>query len=174
VVIRPVQPGDREGILAMFERCSPQTRFGRFHSPVRLFPAAHLEAVVQPSPDVAAFVAVTATGTVVALASIHRVGDVAGEIGLLVEDRWQRRRLGSGLLACLVTAAGHLELREMHASIHAEVRWVLALLRARLPGMHARHIREIYHVRAAVPMVGDDTSTIARVAASGCTASAAP
>ncbi len=49
-VLRPSEPDDAPRLVAMFERCSEQSRDGRFLAPVRHFPAAHLVDVVRSSP----------------------------------------------------------------------------------------------------------------------------
>jgi hypothetical protein len=41
-VLRPVVPDDAPRLVAMFERCSPPSRSGRFLAPLQHFPASHL------------------------------------------------------------------------------------------------------------------------------------
>ena len=46
LVVRPAIPSDAPRLVAMFERCSPETRLARFMAPLQHFPAAHLVDVV--------------------------------------------------------------------------------------------------------------------------------
>ena len=49
-VLRPSVPDDAPRLVAMFERCSPASRYSRFLAPLAHFPASHLVDVVRSSP----------------------------------------------------------------------------------------------------------------------------
>jgi GNAT superfamily N-acetyltransferase len=106
-VIRAVRPEDAAALAAMFGRCSGETRYRRFHGPVTEIPAAYLRSCLDGRHR--AFVAEPAgAGGLVALASAGPVPDDprVHEVGVLVEDAWQRRGVG-GLLFARLFAAAH-------------------------------------------------------------------
>lgn len=110
VAIRPIRPGDVTALAAMFGRCSPPTRHHRFHAPVTAIPAAYLRRCLDGGPDgQRASVAEPLTGPpgVVALASAGPVPGAPGvyEVGLLVEDAWQRQGVGRALYAGILAGA---------------------------------------------------------------------
>jgi len=65
----------------------------------------------------------------VALASGRLVAEGAAELGLLVEDAWQRQGLGRRLLRDLVAHADRSGVRVLKAQLLAEQSWIAALLR---------------------------------------------
>jgi GNAT superfamily N-acetyltransferase len=130
--LRPPASGDLLRISEMWQRCSLATRIGRFHAPVRVIPPAYLETVL--SDPSASLVAVPGkTGAVVALASLVTDGGGSAELGVVVEDAWQRRGIGGYLVAHLIAAAPARQITELTASVLAQNRQVADLLR-RIPG----------------------------------------
>jgi GNAT superfamily N-acetyltransferase len=133
VTLRRVTSSGIAAIGAMWERCSLATRTARFHAPVRDIPASYLTAVLA---DPAAHVMAVSQpdGDVVGLASLIRGpgGDTA-ELGVLVEDAWQRRGIGQRLAAHLISAAPARGITTLTASIQAANAPVADLLR-RVPG----------------------------------------
>jgi RimJ/RimL family protein N-acetyltransferase len=109
LVVRPATPTDAPRLVAMFERCSPETRYARFLAPLQRFPAAHLVDVVQSSPIRRSWVIEErSSGQVVGIGSWFRnqTGTPdAAEVGLLVEDAFQHRGLGAALLDELAARA---------------------------------------------------------------------
>jgi GNAT superfamily N-acetyltransferase len=142
LLVRTAEPGDRAALEAMFQRCTPQTIYRRFHGRVKAFPAAYLtEALARVPPH---FAIVACDGPrVVALASCRIVdpagrgptgGEVApgasgaAELGILIEDGWQQRGLGRQLLARLVAHANSLGLPELRAQTLTGQDWIIGLL----------------------------------------------
>jgi GNAT superfamily N-acetyltransferase len=129
----------------MFERCRLETRYRRFHGPVKAIPERYLADALSGSPFHYALVAcpapdrgldsraVPAPGAradeIVALASCRTVDEGAAELGLLIEDAWQRQGLGSRLVADLVAHARQGGLRVLEAQLLAEQAWITGLLR---------------------------------------------
>jgi len=68
-------------------------------------------------------------GRIVALASCRLVDEGAAELGLLIEDAWQRRGLGTRLLRDLAAHASAAGLRVLEAQLLAEQAWISGLLR---------------------------------------------
>jgi GNAT superfamily N-acetyltransferase len=68
-------------------------------------------------------------GTVVALASCRAVDEGVAELGILVEDEWQRRGVGGYLLGEIVAYAARTGLRALQAQVLAEQPWIVGLLR---------------------------------------------
>ena len=105
-VVRPSLPDDAPRLVAMFDRCSPQSRYGRFLSPVRHFPAAHLVDVVRSSKVRRSWIVDDLdTGDVVGVGSWFRNELRTAEVGLLIEDVAQRQGLGTELLDVIATSA---------------------------------------------------------------------
>lgn len=117
----------------MWERCSLATRIARFHAPVRDIPASYLkEVLADPAANVLAVR--EPAGDVVALASLIRSpGSGTGELGVLVEDAWQRRGIGRRMVAHLVLGAPARGITTLTAVVLSGNAQVADLLR-RVPG----------------------------------------
>jgi GNAT superfamily N-acetyltransferase len=137
VSVRRAVAEDRTAIRAMFGRCSNETRYRRFHGPVKAIPERYLADALSGSAFHYALVARRGQvagpqargGDIVALASCRLVDEGAAELGLLIEDAWQRRGLGTRLLRDLVTHASEAGLRALEAQLLAEQAWIAGLLR---------------------------------------------
>jgi hypothetical protein len=127
LVVRPAVAGDRAALEAMFQRCSPATVFRRFHGQVRAFPRAYLDEALSGA-DAHYAVACFSGCEAVALASCRTDEPGSAELGILIEDAWQRRALGGTLLGELVThAAGH-GIRTLRAQMLTEQDWIIKML----------------------------------------------
>jgi GNAT superfamily N-acetyltransferase len=157
--VRRAAAADRPALERMLARCTGQTRYRRFHGPVTAFPERYLTEALSGSPLHFALVAcldedaegdgtvvegtvvegtvvegtvvdgTVLDGTVVALASCRAVDEGVAELGILVEDDWQRRGVGSDLLGELVAYAVRTGLRALQAQVLAEQPWIVGLLR---------------------------------------------
>lgn len=127
--IRRAVAGDRAALEAMVTRCTLGTRHGRFHAPVRSFPEPYLGEALAGRAEHFALVA-EHDGAVIALASCRIDPDGGAELGILVEDRWQRRGIGARLLSSLIQHADYRGLRPLKAKVLAEQAWILQILRA--------------------------------------------
>lgn len=124
--IRPVSEDDQLDLTDMFARCSRQTIYRRFHGYVRAFPEPYFTDALKGDPRHFALVAET-PARIVALASSVTLDDGTCEIGILVEDDYQRQRIGSRLLETLLAQAGS---RTVRATIQRDQSWIIpALLR---------------------------------------------
>jgi len=152
--VRQAAARDRPALERMLARCTRQTRYRRFHGPVKVFPERYLTEALSGSPLHFALVAcldedaegdgivvdgtvvdgtvvdgTVVDGTVVALASCRAVDEGVAELGILVEDEWQRRGVGSDLLREIVAYAARTGLRALQAQVLAEQPWIVGLLR---------------------------------------------
>ncbi len=114
VLLRACLSSDATRLRQLFERCTPATRYDRFHAALREIPPAYLRQVLSAEPDVHDALVVEVQrldplrSPLVAIASAARVPSDRGskvEIAVLVEDSWQRQGLGTWLLTSLVTRA---------------------------------------------------------------------
>jgi len=123
----------------MLDRCTGQTRYRRFHGPVKVFPERYLSEALSGSPLHFALVATVAgdgaeedgaeDGAVIALASCRAVEEGVAELGILVEDEWQQRGVGGYLLGELAAYAARTGLRALQAQVLADQPWLVGLLR---------------------------------------------
>lgn len=140
VVIAHVLPVDAGPIDAMMARCSVQTRYGRFFAPVRALPANYRAGVLAGDPArhdaVVALVGSAASsarpGRVVGLASLVAAADQA-ELGVLVEDGWQRQGLGTAMVDALVARARQRCVPYLRATVLPSASRLLFWLGRRLP-----------------------------------------
>ena len=114
----------------MWERCSLATRIARFHAPVRDIPASYLETVLT-DPSTSLVGVQRSAGAVIALASLIPGRGGSAELGVLVEDTWQRQGIGREVVAQLIASAH--QVTELTASVLAQNAAVVGLLR-RVPG----------------------------------------
>jgi GNAT superfamily N-acetyltransferase len=112
VVLRPGRAGDEEAVAELHSRCSMGTLFNRYHSGTRTVPRRWLHRLL--SPPRGTTVVAQCADRVVAMGQLIPMSDPrSAEVSLLVEDEWQGRGVGTGLLAALAGAAradGRLEL----------------------------------------------------------------
>ena len=119
MIIRRADEDDRAKLEAMLSRCTRETRYRRFHGFLNEFPEPYFTEALKSPPHHFALVAET-HGKIVALASC-----VSGELGVLVEDSYQRQGIGTRLLETLVAHSGHHQFR---ASVIPDQTWILPVL----------------------------------------------
>ena len=113
VISSEIGPEDRQALLDLFARSSPETRRDRFHHALSVFPQLYLDEIVSGK-----HLAVAARdtcheesyGKVFGLASAAPVAVGIAEFAVWVEDAWQGRGVGSLLTRAilrLLTRAAH-------------------------------------------------------------------
>jgi GNAT superfamily N-acetyltransferase len=154
VTLRQASDDDLDELVAMYERCSTLTRElcgpRSLSEPVR----EQFAVLLAGGP---ALVAVADTGRIVALGSLVWVGP-AVEVGLLVEDAWQRRGLGTALLRRAVRLAAAAGVSALHARVPADNAAMIHTLR-RL-GLPMRHESDGEIVTLRVDLGPDVTAGI--------------
>lgn len=142
MTIRQAGERDRAALAEMFARCTTQTRYRRFHGHVNVLPARYLTEALSGRPDHLALVAVVAAGpregstegltegSIVALASCRTDARGVGDLGVLVEDGWQRLGIGAALLREIAGYATSTGIGVFTAQVLAEQSWILRLLTA--------------------------------------------
>jgi GNAT superfamily N-acetyltransferase len=103
VDLRPAVAGDRAALEAMHARCSLGSRTSRWRAPLPLIPSGYLSDALAGRDHHLALVAETGRGDLVALASAVR-SEGRWELGILVEDGYQRRGLGGLMVSRLLCA----------------------------------------------------------------------
>lgn len=127
ITVRRADRDDLEAARAMHDRCSEQTLRLRYHGPVR-DADRYLDHLL--SPRFGRTLAVqTTSGRLVALGHLLWDGDET-EVALLVEDDWQRRGIGSELLARLVALAVEAGCESVYAVTQASNTGMVAAMRA--------------------------------------------
>ncbi len=121
VVIRPIEPDDRAGLAAGFERLSPESRYRRFFGPVVHLSEDDLDYLTRVDHhDHEALVAVEeGTGEGVGVARFVRTGPDVAEPAIVVLDDWQGRGAGTRLLDALVERARAEGIQRFEASVLA-------------------------------------------------------
>jgi GNAT superfamily N-acetyltransferase len=135
---------DRAALEAMFQRCSPTTIYQRFHGVVRAWPRAYLDEALSGS-DMHYAVVCYSGREAIAQAS-YRVAEAdSAELGILVEDAWQRRGLGGQLLGVIVAHAVASGIRVLRAQVLTEQDWIIGVLARHGPCTSAfgRGVREV-------------------------------
>jgi GNAT superfamily N-acetyltransferase len=108
LLLRDAAPADAAALADMFARCGRESRYGRFHGLLHELPSAYLAEALAADAVLHDALVLTHGPATVALASARRVedpGETAVEVGLLVEDAWQGRGLGTLLLTSLAARA---------------------------------------------------------------------
>jgi RimJ/RimL family protein N-acetyltransferase len=135
VLFRPIRPDDRQRLARVFEQLSPKSRYRRFLSPLSALSDQQLNwfADVDFVDHVAWGAELTAESDrpLVAVGRWIRssTDPELAEIALTVVDAYQRRGLGTALLAVLAESAQLLHVRVFEGSVLAENLPMRALLR---------------------------------------------
>jgi nucleotide-binding universal stress UspA family protein/RimJ/RimL family protein N-acetyltransferase len=130
VDVRPIEPEDRDALVAAFERLSPETRYRRFFGPVNeLSPRALDHLTIVDHADHEALAAFDEDGAIVGVARYVRIAEGEAEPAIVVADDWQGRGVGSRLLALLVRRAREEGVERFRAPVLARNRDAIALFK---------------------------------------------
>jgi RimJ/RimL family protein N-acetyltransferase len=133
VAVRPLEPGDRWVVEAIFDGLGERSRVTRFGAAKpRLTDADLRRLTAVDHRDHEAFVALDAsTGRPVGVARFVRdpADPALADVAFAVVDRWHGRRLGSALTALLVRRACRLGITRFRAQVVGGNQRALALIR---------------------------------------------
>ena len=130
VRVRPIGPGDRDALVAAFERLSPESRYRRFFGPVNELSPQVLDYLTRVDHvDHEALVALDDEGAIVAVARYVRTAPGESEPAVVVADDWQRRGLAGQLLGLLARRAREEGIERFRAPVLARNRDAIALFR---------------------------------------------
>ncbi|MBO7940982.1 GNAT family N-acetyltransferase [Streptomyces antibioticus] len=126
ITVRRADTSDLAAAREMHERCSPRTLGMRYHGPVG-DADRYLNHLL--SPRFGRTLAVqTTSGRIVGLGHLLWDGDET-EVALLVEDEWQRRGIGAGLLDRLVAMAVEAGCESVYAVTQSSNTGMVAAMR---------------------------------------------
>ena len=135
--IRGLEPGDHDALRAMFERLSPDSKYRRFLSPAASFDVALRNVLDLDYVHRDAIVA-SLDGEIIGLGECHafRRSPSDVEVAVTVDDAFHRKGLGSELLDLMIGRAAQHGATNVHASVLAENRPMIAMLYKVAPDAH--------------------------------------
>jgi GNAT superfamily N-acetyltransferase len=119
-VVRFGQVTDAPAVVRMHARCSPDVLLRRYHVPMPRLTWRSARRLLSP-PGGGSLLAVAGT-EVVGMVVLAPYGEGVMDVGLLVEDRWQRAGVGSGLLQQAARLAASLGATDLMCSMQADNR----------------------------------------------------
>jgi GNAT superfamily N-acetyltransferase len=142
VEIRPLAPTDRDGLAAAFSRLSEDTRWRRFRGLASQLGERQLDRLtrIDHHEHEALAAIVRDSGQIVGVAryiALPHEPDTA-EVAIAVDDDWQRRGIGRGLIRALVGRARAEGVTRLLAYVDGDNRLVLAWI-ARAGGVPVAH-----------------------------------
>jgi len=117
VAVRRATADDLDAVVDLHARCSLTSRLRRYLAGTNCPSHEILARLLDPEHGYS-LVAEDRAGRVIALANLMWTDDGA-ELALLVEDAWQRRRIGTALARRLLVAAREAELATVRSTVHA-------------------------------------------------------
>lgn len=136
VTVRPVvrarRPQDRDALVEMIRRCSPETLRRRFHAPTAHLSTDRVVDLLERGPAVVQRVA-EVDGHVVAVGTLHRLHSGEGEVAVLVEDAWQDSGLGRRLMGHLLRGAVDVGVTVVVADVLRQPGFLVESLRRATP-----------------------------------------
>ena len=138
--VRPAEPGDLPALQALLDRCSPETRYRRFHGGAETAHRRELERVSRPTPSHHSWVAVDRGGAIHGTATLARGPRGQADVAFLVEDAWFRRGIGRALFAAVAAQAIAGREPVVVATILASNDSAVRFLQAVAPGAQFRYV----------------------------------
>jgi GNAT superfamily N-acetyltransferase len=123
--VTTASPADIPAVVAMMQRCSRISLLHRFHGPTD--GVAFTVDRLKRNNDVVALAWEGAR--CIGMGTLAPHSDGAFHLAVLVEDDWQRQRIGTRLVTAVTQRAKHRGVRSVHADVMGVDRWALAVLR---------------------------------------------
>jgi GNAT superfamily N-acetyltransferase len=157
VGIRAVSLGDGKLLRRMFSRLSRESIYWRFHMPYPSVPEWAVALFTSVDEAQGKYLVVVAGNEIVGHAMYARSEDGrSADIGILVEDEWQRRGIGKLLLSRLAAAARRPRIEAFTGVVLGENRPMMRLLAAVFTGIRSTLRGGQYEIYA--PLSGFDTA----------------
>jgi acetyltransferase len=136
VTIRPLRRGEAEVVQSIFDRLGSRSRLLRFGGAKTVLTVADLELLTRVDADHHVLVA-SIDNVPVGIARLVRDGPDA-DVAFAVVDEWQHRGVGTILADRLAADARAAGIVRLHATMHAENRSSLALMKRVTRGLTTR------------------------------------
>lgn len=147
VVLREADAADVPALIALHLRCSAKTLFRRYHAPLpRLTPRVARQ-LLEPSGGRSV---VVVDGDAVVAHGMVAPDDEGLDLGLLIEDRWQRLGLGTRLLHALAQDAARAGHQRLCCLVQPDDRAMLGVVQR--AGLRARVRAEDGLVRVTISL----------------------
>jgi RimJ/RimL family protein N-acetyltransferase len=132
-VIRPLRNDERDALLDLFQRLSPQSRLQRFLAPKPRLSARDLDCLSDVDGDrhdALVVVAADAPDRLLGVARLVRgAAPGSSDVSVVIEDRWQRHGLGGRLLDLLCERARRRGVESVTATVLVDNRAAVRLMR---------------------------------------------
>lgn len=125
-IIRRARVEDTAAVVAMHARCSAETVLRRYHSPVSRVSPRLARALLQPADGLSLVLQV---GDDIVGLGLIASGPDGPELGIMIEDGWQKRGLGTRLLRVLVDEAAERGLATLSCLVQPDNDAVLRTIR---------------------------------------------
>ena len=162
VAIRQAQQDDTPALSDFFAGLSAHTRYLRFFGPVT--PGAALLRTLSGCPDnVDALVAVrdVIVGHAMAVDRVEPRGTRVADIGVVVNDAWQGRGVGSALMRALITGAQARGVATLEMDVLGGNRQVLAMVTGHWPAARVDHNSDGFAIRVRLPQISSNSPAAA-------------
>jgi GNAT superfamily N-acetyltransferase len=140
LTITPIRADDAPGLGRLLERCSPQTTYNRYFTPIRRPRPGALRNQIDVDHHRREAIVVRCADEVTGIGQYETLdarADVA-EIAVLVEDAWQGRGLGAALLTRIGELAASRGITRLTATVLSSNVAVIALLQRLFPRVDVR------------------------------------
>lgn len=158
VWIRLARPEDADAVASMHQRCSEQSRYQRYFTPVDEWREINLRRVTGGHRG-ATLVVMNEDGAIIGLGNVFPDSPQnarAAELAMIVEDAYQRRGVGMRLMRHMLEFAERLGFAEVVATVLADNAAMLRVLEA--PGLTWERTIEsgVLSMRAPLPVADGD------------------
>jgi GNAT superfamily N-acetyltransferase len=131
--LRVIRDDDEARLERLFYRLSPESVYRRFFTLYTTPPCGALQKLVRLDHDTRDAIVAVVDDEIVGVARYAATGPAEAEVAVVVEDAWQGRGLGRTLLSCAAALARVHGMKALTATVLAENRPAVAMLRAVFP-----------------------------------------